>query len=84
MIIVGLIVGALAKLIMPGKDPGGIIVTILLGIAGSFIAGFLGRAVGWYRDPGSGPGIIASIIGALILLGIYRLVVGRRHSHATV
>ena len=84
MIIVGLIVGALAKLIMPGKDPGGIIVTILLGIAGSFIAGFLGRAVGWYRDPGSGPGIIASIIGALILLGIYRLVIGRRHSHATV
>jgi uncharacterized membrane protein YeaQ/YmgE (transglycosylase-associated protein family) len=78
-IVVGLIVGALAKLIMPGKDPGGIIVTILLGIAGSFIAGFLGRAVGWYRDPGSGPGIIASIIGALILLGIYRLVVGRRH-----
>lgn len=84
MIIVGLIAGALAKLIMPGKDPGGIIVTILLGIAGSFIAGFLGRAVGWYRDPGSGPGIIASIIGALILLGIYRLVVGRRHTHATV
>jgi uncharacterized membrane protein YeaQ/YmgE (transglycosylase-associated protein family) len=84
MIIVGLIVGALAKLIMPGKDPGGIIVTILLGIAGSFVAGFLGRAVGWYRDPGSGPGIIASIIGALILLGIYRLVIGRRHSHATV
>ena len=84
MIIVGLVAGALAKLIMPGKDPGGIIVTILLGIAGSFIAGFLGRAVGWYRDPGSGPGIIASIIGALILLGIYRLVVGRRHSHATV
>jgi uncharacterized membrane protein YeaQ/YmgE (transglycosylase-associated protein family) len=84
MIIVGLIAGALAKLIMPGKDPGGIIITILLGIAGSFIAGFLGRAVGWYRDPGSGPGIIASIIGALILLGIYRLVVGRRHAHATV
>ncbi len=84
MIIVGLIAGALAKLIMPGKDPGGIIVTILIGIAGSFIAGFLGRAVGWYRDPGSGPGIIASIIGALILLGIYRLVIGRRHSHATV
>jgi uncharacterized membrane protein YeaQ/YmgE (transglycosylase-associated protein family) len=84
MIIVGLIAGALAKLIMPGKDPGGIIVTILIGIAGSFIAGFLGRAVGWYSDPGSGPGIIASIIGALILLGIYRLVIGRRHSHATV
>jgi uncharacterized membrane protein YeaQ/YmgE (transglycosylase-associated protein family) len=83
-IIVGLIVGAIAKLIMPGKDPGGIIITILLGIAGSFIAGFLGKALGWYREPGSGPGIIASIIGALILLGIYRLVIGRRHGHATV
>jgi uncharacterized membrane protein YeaQ/YmgE (transglycosylase-associated protein family) len=78
MIVVGLIVGALAKLFMPGKDPGGIIVTILLGIAGSFIAGFIGRAVGWYRTPGSGPGIIASIIGAMILLAIYRVVVGRR------
>jgi len=78
MLIVGLIVGALAKLLMPGKDPGGIIVTMLLGIAGSFVAGFLGRAVGLYRDPGSGPGIIASIIGAMILLAIYRVVVGRR------
>ena len=79
MIVIGLIVGALAKLFMPGKDPGGIIVTILLGIAGSFVAGFLGRAVGWYRTPESGPGIIASIIGAMLLLLIYRLVVGRRH-----
>jgi uncharacterized membrane protein YeaQ/YmgE (transglycosylase-associated protein family) len=77
-LVVGLIVGALAKLIMPGRDPGGIIITILLGIAGAFLAGFLGRAVGWYDNPGSGPGIIASIIGALILLGLYRLVIGRR------
>lgn len=77
-LIVGLIVGALAKLLMPGKDPGGIIITMLLGIAGAFVAGFLGRAVGWYDDPGSGPGIIASIIGAMILLGLYRLVIGRR------
>jgi uncharacterized membrane protein YeaQ/YmgE (transglycosylase-associated protein family) len=77
-LIVGLIVGALAKLIMPGKDPGGVIITILLGIAGAFVAGFLGRALGWYDNPGSGPGIIASIIGAMILLGIYRLVIGRR------
>jgi uncharacterized membrane protein YeaQ/YmgE (transglycosylase-associated protein family) len=77
-LIVGLIVGAIAKLLMPGKDPGGIIITMLLGIAGAFIAGFLGRAIGWYSDPGSGPGIIASIIGAMILLGIYRLVIGRR------
>ena len=78
MLIIGLVVGALAKLIMPGKDPGGIIVTMLLGIAGSFVAGFIGRAVGWYRQGDSGPGIIASIIGALILLAIYRVVVGRR------
>jgi uncharacterized membrane protein YeaQ/YmgE (transglycosylase-associated protein family) len=78
MIVVGLIVGALAKLLMPGKDPGGIIVTILLGIAGSFVAGFVGRAAGWYRTPGSRPGIIVSILGAMLLLAIYRLVIGRR------
>jgi uncharacterized membrane protein YeaQ/YmgE (transglycosylase-associated protein family) len=78
MIIVGLIVGALAKLFMPGRDPGGFIVTILLGIAGSVLAGWLGHAVGWYRDPATGPGIIASIIGAMIILGIYRLVIRRR------
>jgi uncharacterized membrane protein YeaQ/YmgE (transglycosylase-associated protein family) len=82
-LIIGLVVGALAKLIMPGKDPGGIIVTMLLGVAGSLIAGFLGRAVGWYRDPGSGPGIVASIIGALILLGIYRLATRRRLSRVS-
>ena len=76
MIIVGLVVGALAKLIMPGHDPGGIIVTILLGIAGSLIAGWLGRAVGWYQ-PGQSAGFIASIIGAIIILAIYRLIVGR-------
>jgi uncharacterized membrane protein YeaQ/YmgE (transglycosylase-associated protein family) len=76
MLIIGLVAGAIAKLIMPGKDPGGILVTMLLGLAGSFIAGFLGRAVGWYQE-GRGAGIIGSIVGALILLGIYRLAVGR-------
>jgi uncharacterized membrane protein YeaQ/YmgE (transglycosylase-associated protein family) len=76
-LIVGLIVGALAKLVMPGKDPGGFIITILLGIAGAFIAGWLGHAVGWY-EAGEGPGIIMSIIGAVILLAIYRAVIGRR------
>jgi uncharacterized membrane protein YeaQ/YmgE (transglycosylase-associated protein family) len=80
-LIVGLIAGSLAKLIMPGKDPGGLIVTLLLGLAGSFLAGLLGRAVGWYHDPGSGPGIIASIVGAVILLGIYRLAIGRGLGH---
>ncbi len=76
-LIVGLVVGALAKLVMPGKDPGGVIITMLLGVAGAFIAGFLGHSLGWY-EVGEGPGIIASIVGALILLGIYRAVQGRK------
>lgn len=76
-LLIGLVVGALAKLVMPGRDPGGIIITILLGIAGSFIAGVLGHAMGWYRAD-QGPGILASILGAVILLGIYRLFIGRR------
>ena len=76
MLIIGLIVGAVAKLIMPGKDPGGIIVTIILGIAGAFLAGFLGRAMGWYGD-GDAAGFIASVIGAIILLIIYRMIAGR-------
>jgi uncharacterized membrane protein YeaQ/YmgE (transglycosylase-associated protein family) len=76
-LIIGLVVGALAKLAMPGKDPGGIIVTMLLGVAGSFLAGFVGRAAGWYR-PDNGPGIIASVLGAMLLLGIYRLATRRR------
>ncbi len=77
-LIIGLVVGAIAKLLMPGRDPGGIIITMLLGVAGAVLAGFLGRALGWYNQAGSGPGIIASIIGAMILLLIYRLLVGRR------
>ena len=76
-LIVGLVVGALAKLAMPGKDPGGIIVTMLLGVAGAFIAGFLGRQAGWYHA-NTGPGIIASVLGAMLLLGIYRLATRRR------
>jgi uncharacterized membrane protein YeaQ/YmgE (transglycosylase-associated protein family) len=77
MLIIGLVVGALAKLIMPGKDPGGIIVTMLIGVAGALVAGLLGRAMGWYHE-GEGAGFIASILGSVILLGIYRLVIGRR------
>jgi uncharacterized membrane protein YeaQ/YmgE (transglycosylase-associated protein family) len=68
--LIGLIVGALAKLIMPGKDPGGFIVTMLLGIAGSLVATWLGRVVGWYQE-GQSAGFIMSIVGALILLAIY-------------
>jgi uncharacterized membrane protein YeaQ/YmgE (transglycosylase-associated protein family) len=74
--IIGLIVGALAKLIMPGKDPGGIIVTMLLGIAGALLAGWLGQAVGWYKE-GQSAGFFMSLIGALILLFIYRLFKGK-------
>lgn len=83
-LVIGLVVGAIAKLIMPGRDPGGFIVTMLLGVAGSLIAGFLGRAVGWYDSPAEGPGIIASIVGAVLLLGVYRLAVGRRHATRSV
>jgi uncharacterized membrane protein YeaQ/YmgE (transglycosylase-associated protein family) len=77
-LIIGLIVGAIAKLLMPGRDPGGFLVTMLLGVAGALLAGFLGRALGWYDNPGSGPGIIASVLGAMLLLFLYRLFVRRR------
>ncbi len=71
-LIIGLIVGAVAKLLMPGKDPGGIIITMLLGIAGAFVGTFIGRALGLYRD-GASAGFIVSVIGAIILLWIYRM-----------
>ena len=76
-ILIGFIVGVVAKLLMPGRDPGGFIITILLGIAGSFVAGFIGRSMGWYTD-GQPAGFIFSVIGAIALLAIYRLVVRRR------
>jgi uncharacterized membrane protein YeaQ/YmgE (transglycosylase-associated protein family) len=76
-IIFGLIVGAIAKLLMPGKDPGGFIVTILLGIVGALLGGFLGRALGWYRE-GEAAGFLMSLVGAIILLAIYRMAIGRR------
>ena len=82
-LIIGLVVGAIAKLLMPGKDPGGFIVTMLIGVAGALLAGFLGRTLGWYNNPGEGPGIIASIIGAILLLALYRLFVGRRGTTLT-
>jgi uncharacterized membrane protein YeaQ/YmgE (transglycosylase-associated protein family) len=68
---IGLIIGAIAKLLMPGKDPGGIVVTMLLGVAGSFVATYLGRLAGLYGD-GSSAGIIMSVLGAVLLLFIYR------------
>jgi uncharacterized membrane protein YeaQ/YmgE (transglycosylase-associated protein family) len=69
--IAGLVIGALAKLIMPGRDPGGLLVTMLLGIAGALLAGWIGRAAGFY-GPGEPAGWISSVIGAVILLAIYR------------
>ncbi len=76
-IVIGLLAGAIAKLLMPGKDPGGCIITILLGIAGALLAGFIGQAVGWY-GAGEGAGFVAAIVGAFLLLLIYRVVLGRR------
>lgn len=76
-ILFGLVVGVIAKLLMPGRDPGGFIVTILLGIAGAMVGGFLGRAMGLY-DEGDAAGWIMSILGAIILLALYRMVVRRR------
>lgn len=75
-ILFGLIVGALAKLVMPGKDPGGIIVTILLGIGGALLGGFLGRSLGLIGE-GREAGWIAAFVGAILLLLIYRMVAGR-------
>jgi uncharacterized membrane protein YeaQ/YmgE (transglycosylase-associated protein family) len=71
--LIGLVVGAIAKFIMPGKDPGGIFVTMLIGIAGSFLGTWIGRAVGHY-EPGQSAGFLMSLVGALILLGIYHLI----------
>lgn len=71
-ILFGLVVGAVAKLLMPGRDPGGFIVTILLGIAGALLGGFLGQALGWYGE-GEPAGFLMSLVGAVALLAIYRM-----------
>jgi uncharacterized membrane protein YeaQ/YmgE (transglycosylase-associated protein family) len=76
-IVFGLIVGAIAKLIMPGRDPGGIIVTMLLGIVGAVLGGWIGRAMGLY-GPEDPAGFLMSLLGAIVLLAIYRMVIGRR------
>jgi uncharacterized membrane protein YeaQ/YmgE (transglycosylase-associated protein family) len=76
-IVIGLLAGAIARFITPGRDPGGCLITILLGIAGALLAGFLGQKLHWYR-PGEGAGFLAAIVGAVLLLIVYRLVAGRR------
>src|SRR5689334_20868031 len=75
-ILIGLLVGIVAKLIMPGRDPGGLIITILLGIAGAFVAKYIGQALGWYAED-EPAGFIASVIGAILLLALYRITLGR-------
>ena len=75
-IIIGLLAGIVAKFLMPGRDPGGVIVTILLGIAGAFVATYLGQAIGWYTA-GEAAGFVGAVLGAIILLVVYRLMKGR-------
>ncbi len=76
-IVFGLVIGIIAKLLMPGKDPGGFIITMLLGIAGALVGGFIGRAMGFY-GPNQSAGWLVSILGAIILLALYRMLVRRR------
>jgi uncharacterized membrane protein YeaQ/YmgE (transglycosylase-associated protein family) len=76
-IVFGLIVGAIAKMLMPGRDPGGFIVTMLLGITGALLGGFLGRSMGWY-GPNDSAGFLMSLLGAVLLLWIYRMIIGRQ------
>ena len=77
-LVIGLIIGFVAKLLMPGRDPGGCIITMLIGVAGSFVASYLGEKMGWYEQ-GQPAGFIASVIGAMLLLLLYRLIAPRRN-----
>lgn len=75
-ILIGLVAGAIAKAITPGRDPGGCLITIVIGVAGALLAGFLGQQLGWYRA-GEGAGFLAAIVGAVLILIVYRLVARR-------
>ena len=76
-ILSGILIGALAKFVMPGRDPGGLVVTMLLGIAGALLGGLLGRSLGFY-SPGQSAGWLMSILGAVVLLALYRMLVAGR------
>ena len=80
-LLIGLVIGAVAKFLMPGKDPGGILITMILGIAGSFVATYLGRTLGWYQA-GQAAGFIMSVLGAIVLLVLYRVIRGAAQHHA--
>jgi uncharacterized membrane protein YeaQ/YmgE (transglycosylase-associated protein family) len=80
-IIFGLVVGIVAKFLMPGRDPGGFVTTAIIGIVGALLGGYLGRAIGWYRE-GDPVGFVVAVIGSIILLALYRMMVGRRQLRA--
>ena len=82
MLIIGLVVGALAKFVIPGKQAGGMLATMLLGVAGAIVVGIAGRALGWYPNAGEGPGLIASVIGAVALVLIYGAITGNKTRRA--
>jgi uncharacterized membrane protein YeaQ/YmgE (transglycosylase-associated protein family) len=82
MLLIGFVIGIVARFFMPGRA-GGIVSTILVGLGGSVLAGFLGRAIGWYQGPYSGPGILASVLGAMLLLTLFGMVVGRHEGRAS-
>lgn len=82
-IIIGFIVGLIARFLMPGRDPAGFIITVLIGIAGAFIGTFLGRTLGWYASDQSA-GFLASVIGAMILLFLYHMLFGRKEAATRV
>jgi uncharacterized membrane protein YeaQ/YmgE (transglycosylase-associated protein family) len=75
-ILFGLVVGIVAKFLMPGRDPGGFVITTILGIVGALVGGFLGRAVGWY-GPGDPIGFVMAVIGSIVVLALYRFTMGR-------
>jgi uncharacterized membrane protein YeaQ/YmgE (transglycosylase-associated protein family) len=75
-ILFGLVVGIVAKFLMPGRDPGGFVITAVLGIVGGFVGGFVGRAMGWYKD-GDAVGFLMAVIGSIIVLALYRFTIGR-------
>ncbi|PZR72989.1 MAG: GlsB/YeaQ/YmgE family stress response membrane protein [Chthoniobacterales bacterium] len=77
ILLIGLVIGAIARFLMPGRDPGGCIITMLLGIAGAYVASYAGQKLGWY-EPGQPAGFLGSIVGAMVLLLLYRLIAPRR------